>query len=87
MKFGEDDYIYWFMSKSWHVSVLRYKYTLKLRQGRSNVIVNALTISIVHKLLKKYDLPSLSYLSQFHSSVAVSADACLVPDMLSNIFH
>ena len=47
MKFGEDDYIYWFMSKSWHVSVSRYKKTLKLRHVRSNVIVNALTLSIV----------------------------------------
>ena len=53
MKFGEDDYIYWFMSKSWHVSVSRYKYTLKLRQVRSNVIVNALTLSIVLRLLIK----------------------------------
>ena len=38
------------MSISWHVSVSRYKYTLKLRQERSNVIVNALTISIVIKV-------------------------------------
>ena len=87
MKFGEENYPCWFMSKSWHVSVSRYKQTFKLSHIRPNVIVNALTLSFVLKSLTKIWLVFLTSVNCFCTSVAVSINACLVRDMMINIFN